>query len=115
MPFFVSKEEDYKRTLYFQLKETRKVFFELITSFHEKNSDVKINTSSFLKLLYSRLDVDSMAEVKYFMSCMITFPVSEAVVGTLGSVIDSVIANKIAFKESESVETADTTEKVVFI
>ena len=56
-----------------------------------------------------------MAEVKYFMSCMITFPVSEAVVGTLGSVIDSVIANKIAFKESESVETADTTEKVVFI
>ena len=56
-----------------------------------------------------------MAEVKYFMSCMITFPVSEAVVETWGSVIDSVIANKIAFKESESVETADTTEKVVFI
>ena len=82
MPFFVSKEEDYKRTLYFQLKETRKVFFELITSFREKNSDVKINTSSFLKLLYSRLDVDSMAEVKYFMSCMINFPVSEAVVET---------------------------------
>ena len=115
MPLFVSKEEDYKQTLYFQLKETRKVFFKLITSYREKNSDVKINTSSFLKLLYNRLDVDSMAEVKYFMSCMITFPVSEAVVETWGSVIDSVIANKIAFKESESVETADTTEKVVFI
>ena len=56
-----------------------------------------------------------MAEVKYFMFCMITFPVSEAVFETWGSVIDSVIANKIAFKESESVETADTTEKVVFI
>ena len=115
MPFFVSKEEDYKRTLYFQLKETRKVFFKLITSYREKNSDVKINTSSFLKLLYSKLDVDNMAEVRYFMSCMITFPVSEAVVETWGSVIDRVIANKIAFKESESVETTDTPEKVVFI
>ena len=49
------------------------------------------------------------------MSCMVAFPVSEAVVETWGSVIDKVIADKIAFKESISVETSDITEKFVFI
>ena len=76
---------------------------------------MKINIPSFLKLLYSKLDAEDMAEARYFMSCMVAFLVSEDIVETRGSVIDKVIADKIAFKESISVETSDITEKFVFI
>lgn len=30
----------------------------------------QINTSLFLKLLYSKLEVDSMTEMRYLMSCL---------------------------------------------
>ena len=111
MPFSDSVSDDFKRTLYFQLRETRKMGFKLVSSFREKNLSMNMNTSQFLKLLYSSLDTDSMAEARYFMSCMIVFPVSE----TWGSVTDKVIMNKIAFKESDHVDISDITEKIVFI
>ena len=55
-----------------------------------------------------------MAEVKYFLSCVVSFPVSEAIVESWGSVIDKVINDKGVFKESSS-DTADIIEKFVFI
>ena len=45
-----------------------------------------------------------MGEVRYFMSCVVASPVSEAVVETWGSVTDKVISSKISLKESEVVE-----------
>ena len=74
-----------------------------------------LNIVSFLKLLYNSLDIDTMREVRYFMSCVVAFPVSEAVVETWGSVIDKVIASKISFKESEDIEKVDITEQIVFL
>ena len=49
------------------------------------------------------------------MSCVITFPVSEAIVESWGSVIDTVVSNKVAFKESDTPNMIDITEKFVFI
>ena len=54
-----------------------------------------------------------MAVVKYFLSCIVSFPVSEAIVESWGSVIDKVINDKVAFTESSS-DTADIIEKFVF-
>ena len=65
--------------------------------------------------MYSKLDQDTLSEVKYFMSAVVAFPVSEAIVESWGSVIDNVISNKIAFKEADSPDITDMTEKVVFI
>ena len=72
------------------------------------------NTQKLLKQIYGKADADSMAEARYFLSCVVCFPVSEAIVESWGSVIDKVISNKVAFKESSD-ESADITEKVVFI
>ena len=49
------------------------------------------------------------------MSCVVAFPVSEAIVESWGSVIDNVISQKTAFKEADSPDEADMTEKVVFV
>ena len=56
-----------------------------------------------------------MRQSKYFMSCVVAFPVSEAVVETWGSVIDKVISSKIDFKESTSIEMVDITEQIAFL
>ena len=56
-----------------------------------------------------------MREDRYIMSCVVAFPVSEAVVETWGSVIDKVISSKISFKESEAIEKVDITEQIVFL
>jgi len=46
---------------------------------------------------------------------VITFPVSEAIVESWGSVIDTIVSNKVAFKESATPDMADITEKFAFI
>ena len=56
-----------------------------------------------------------MSEARYLMSWIVTFPVSEAIVESWGSVIDKVINDKVAFKESVNQDSVDITEKFVFI
>ena len=66
-------------------------------------------------MLYYKLDQHTLSEIKHFMSCVVAFPVSEAIVESWGSVIDNVISHKTAFKEADSPDEADMTEKVVFV
>ena len=115
IPFIISKTEDHKRTLYFQLLEARIVMFELITHVRNNGLHEQMRSASILKQMYDKLDHKNMAEIKYFLSCIAAFPVSEAIVESWGSVIDKVISDKIAFKESEDIDIADITEKFVFI
>ena len=77
------------------------------TSRLQVNED--LSAVSFLKLLYK--NIDTLREVRYFVSCIVAFPVSEAVVETLGSVIDNVIISKIAFKDSEAIDMVGMTVK----
>ena len=56
-----------------------------------------------LKKVYGKLDDDTMSEVKHLKSCIVTFPISEAIVESWGSTIDFLIRNKIAFMESNMV------------
>ena len=114
IPFLASDEAGYKKTLYFQLQELRKKTLQSVLTFRgHVNED--LNIVSFLKLLYNSLDIDTMGVVRYFMSCVVAFLVSEAVVETWGSVIDKVISSKISFKESEDIEKVDITEQIVFL
>ena len=39
------------------------------------------------------------------LSCVVAFPVSEAIVESSRSVIDAVISNKVAFKDAETPDT----------
>ena len=48
------------------------------------------------------------------MFCVVTIPISEAIVESWGSVIDTIVRNKVAFKESDSSDTVDVTEKFLF-
>ena len=73
IPFLASDGAEYKETLYFQLQELRKKTFQSVLTFRgHVNED--LNIVSFLKLLYNSLDIDTMREVRYFMSCVVTFP-----------------------------------------
>ena len=58
--------------------------------------------------------VCNVIEKKTFLSCVVSFPVSEAIVESWGSVIDKVINDKVAFQESSS-DTAAIIEKFVSI
>ena len=72
------------------------------------------SVSMLLKQVYGKLDDDTKSEVKHLMSCIVTFPISEAIVESWGSTIDSLIQNKVAFKEMHTVDTIDVTEKIDF-
>ena len=88
--------------------------FEFMKMLLSAGSCDQMSTPKFLKHVYGKLDPDCMAEVKYFLSGVVSFPVSEAIVESWGSVIDKVINDKVAFKESSS-DAADIIEKFVFI
>ena len=72
-------------------------------------------TEKLLKDVYSKLDQDTLSEVKYFISVVAAFPVAEAIVESWGSVIENIFSNKIYFKETNSPDITKMTEKVVFI
>ena len=112
---FVSKNEQERETLLFQLCTMRSELVDLATQVRIKGNVDHLRTEKLLKDVYSKLDQDTLSEVKYFMSAVVAFPVSEAIVESWGSVIDNVISNKIAFKEADSPDITDMTEKVVFI
>ena len=61
-------------------------------------------------MLYYKLDQHTIKT-----SCVVAFLVSEAIVESWGSVIDNVISHKTAFKEADSPDEVDMTEKVVFV
>ena len=115
IPLLVLKGEENLSTLLFQLREMRKIMFELLSRIRNDGNKEQINSSLFLKNVFSSLDDDTMYEIKYLMSCVVTFPVSEAIVESWGSVIDKVINDKVAFAESVDVSRIDITEKFVFI
>ena len=50
MPFFTSKADDFKQTLYFQIREVKKIAIGLISSIRVNNFE-HINIPLFLKLL----------------------------------------------------------------
>ena len=52
-----------------------------------------------------------MAEVKI----LITFPGSEAIIESWGSVIDKIVRNKVEFKEYDSFDIVNVTENFLFI
>ena len=85
--------------------------FELLSRIRNDGNKEQINSSLCLKKIFSSLDDDTMYEIKYLMSCVVTFPVSES----RGSVIDKVINDKVASAESVDVSRIDITEKFVFI
>ena len=45
------------------------------------------------------------------MSCVVIFPVPEAIVESWGSITDTIIRKNVAFKESDLSDTVDMTEK----
>ena len=114
IPLLILKGEENLSTLLFQLRELRKIMFELLSQIRNDGNKEQINSSLFLKKIFSSLDDDTMYEIKYLMSCVVTFPVSEAIVESWGSVIDKVINDKVAFAESVDVSRIDITEKFVF-
>ena len=73
-----------------------------------------LNKTKFLKQVYWESDADCMTEARYFLSCVVSFPVSEAIVESWGSVIDKVISDKVAFKESSD-DSADISEKLLVL
>ena len=64
--------------------------------------------------MYCKLNEDTTAKVKYFISCVVTIPISEASAESWGSVIYTIVRNKLAFKESNSSHLADV-NKFLFI
>ena len=80
MHLFISKSKDYLQTLLFQLREVRKIMFKLISSLRNNGLREQINSSMFLKQVFELLEDDSMSEARYLMSCIVTFPVFEAIV-----------------------------------
>ena len=56
-----------------------------------------------------------MAKAKYFISCVVTIPISEASAESWGSVIYKIERHKVAFKESDSSHLADVNKKFLFI
>ena len=88
---------------------------QTITAVRNKGMGDGTSVSMLLKQVYGKLDDDTMSEVKYLMSWIVTFPTSEAIVESWGSTIDSLIRNKVAFKESNTVDIVDVTEEFPFI
>ena len=59
-----------------------------------------IRTEKLLKDIFSELDHVTLSEVKYCISVVVVFPVSEAIVESWGSVIENVLSINIAFTEA---------------
>ena len=72
-------------------------------------------TGKLLKDIFSKLDQNTLSQVKYCISVVFPFSVSKAIVEQWGPVIENVFSNKIAFKEADSTDITKMTEKVVFI
>ena len=113
---FVSEVKEEQQTLLFQMRIMRKKLLDLVSHMRaaEKNYEL-FQPKNILKFTYSNLEGHSLLVVKQFMSSVVAFPISEAIVESWGSVIDNVMADKIAFKESNGSDITDYTEKIVFI
>ena len=48
-----------------------------------------------LKQVYCKVNEDTKAEIEYFISCVVTIPVSEVIVKFWGSVIDKIVRDKV--------------------
>ena len=69
----------------FELWKTKNILIQVISDcWSPSNTEgEQISREIALKQVYSKTDDDSMTEVKYSMFFIITFPVTEAIVGTL--------------------------------
>ena len=101
---FASKTKEELQILLFQLRETKNILIEVVS---DRKSPIntageQISQEIVLNQVYCKLNEDTMAEVKCFMSCVVTIPISDAVVESWGFIIDAIIRNKVAFKESDT-------------
>ena len=94
----------------FQLRIARRELVDLATHLGIKRKVDHFRTKKLLKDVYSKLHQDIISEVKYFISTVVAFPVSEVIVKSLGTIIENVISNTIAFKEADSPGITDMTE-----
>ena len=93
----------------------RKELLQLATQARIQGNVDNFKTEKLLKMLYYKLDQHTLSEIKHFMSCVVAFSVSETIVKSWGSDIENVISHKTAFKEADSPDEVDMTEKVVFV
>ena len=71
-------------------------------------------TRHFMKKAYNEFNNDYPTGC-YFMSKVVCFPVSEAIVESWGSDIDDIIKSKKKFREDSDIDNTDITEKLCFI
>ena len=91
------------------------MLIQTITAIRNKGMGDGTSVAILLKQVLGKLDDDTMPEVKHLMSYIVTFHISDAIVESWGSTLDSLISNKVAFKESNTVDIVDVTEKFAFI
>ena len=100
----------------FQLRETKNILI-LVLSDHRglaNTAGEQISHKMVLKQVHHKLNEDTTAEVKYFMSAVVKKPVSKAIVESWGSVIYVVLRNMVVFKELDSSHAVDVTKKFLF-
>lgn len=100
----------------FQLRETKNILI-LVLSDHRglaNTAGEQISHKMVLKQVHHKLNEDTTAEVKYFMSAVVKKPVSKAIVESWGSVIYPVLRNMVVFKELDSSHAVDVTKKFLF-
>lgn len=100
----------------FQLRETKNILI-LVLSDHRglaNTAGEQISHKMVLKQVHHKLNEDTTAEVKYFMSAVVKKPVSKAIVESWGSVIYAVLRNMVVFKELDSSHAVDDTKKFLF-
>ena len=109
---FVSRCSQSVKDLYFELRDVRQ---HLVTKLSEVRGEGEtITMISLLKHIY-RDNVDHYKIACKFMSFIVSFPVSEAIVESWGSAIDKIIKDKCSFKEHLDLDEIDLIEKLVFI
>ena len=91
------------------------MLIQTITAIRNKGMGDGTSVSMLMKQVYGKQDDDTRSEVKHLMSCIVTSPIPEAIVESWGFTIDSLIRNKVAFKEPNTVDIVDVTEKIAFI
>ena len=100
------------KDLYFELNEIRNKLIDKVKKIRGDGETISMTT--LLKQVYR----DSIKEYKIgckFLSFVVSFPVSEAIVESWGSVVDDIIKEKHRFKEFNQIEKFDIVEKLTFL
>ena len=84
-----------------------RVIFGSDSRSHSNTADEQISQDIVLKQVYSKLNDNAMAEVKYFLLCVLIFPVSDAIVESRGltfPVSDAIVESRgLTFPVSDAI------------